>query len=294
MSGGGEGAAQKWARERFLSFSVLKTASGIQDQLSVQVKNLLKNNRSGVGENVVKTSSFFPPPRRFSSHEEKVRFCVVSGFFPSSAQRRKVGEYVTILTRVAAQLPPTSALASSTAEFVVFHELAMTAEKSYLSVVTVAEPTWLEETSRGLFFIRGKVAKEMRRDDQRVLQEFSEKAVVQQQNSNSSSSAGAPLSRAQQTLNLAAALLQQQQQFGMNFNTTTNNTAMNSSSINQNTNSNNNGNFDDEDNNDNNLMEDNFNNTNAFSEFDSSSSAMNTTTTTSVKVKAKFVPKCKR
>lgn len=159
----GDAAARRWAGSVFVSFSVLKTAQGIREQLVKQLGQALGSGsvqRGGAGvPNATNSSnnsgSVGFNDMKFASTLEAVRFCLVAGFFPQCAQRKRLGEYVTVLTRVPAQLVPTSALANSTAEFVIYNELTITTDRSMLSTVTAAEPAWLERTSRGLFFVRG-------------------------------------------------------------------------------------------------------------------------------------------
>ncbi len=153
----GDRAAQRWAHEHFVSYSVLKMAIGIRAQLEQQVGRVLSGrNASATAAAAVVDDDL--ADLQFRSRADAARFAIVSGFFPQCAQRKGVGEYVTVLAHVAASASPRSVVGASAgaAEFVVFHELTTNTERSFVSVLTVAEPQWLVRASRGLFYIRGQ------------------------------------------------------------------------------------------------------------------------------------------
>ena len=80
---------------------------------------------------------------------------ICEGYFHNAAKLRGIGEYVNLRTSVSCYLHPTSALYGSgqTAEYVVYHEVLLTA-KEYMRIVTSVEAHWLTEAGPMFFTIR--------------------------------------------------------------------------------------------------------------------------------------------
>jgi len=75
-----------------------------------------------------------------------VRKCICSSFFQNAARLKGIGEYVNLRTGIPCFLHPTSALFGMgfTPDYVVYHELIMTA-KEYMQCVTSVDGYWLAE-----------------------------------------------------------------------------------------------------------------------------------------------------
>ncbi|KRZ44382.1 putative pre-mRNA-splicing factor ATP-dependent RNA helicase mog-1, partial [Trichinella pseudospiralis] len=75
-----------------------------------------------------------------------VRKCICSAYFHNAARLKGIGEYVNLRTGIPCFLHPTSALFGMgyTPDYVVYHELVMTA-KEYMQCVTAVDGYWLAE-----------------------------------------------------------------------------------------------------------------------------------------------------
>ncbi|CAJ0941256.1 unnamed protein product, partial [Mesorhabditis belari] len=75
-----------------------------------------------------------------------IRKCICSAYFHNAARLKGIGEYVNVRTGIPCFLHPTSALFGMgfMPDYVVYHELVMTA-KEYMQSVTSVDPHWLAE-----------------------------------------------------------------------------------------------------------------------------------------------------
>lgn len=86
-----------------------------------------------------------------------VRKCICSAYFAHAARLKGIGEYVNLRTGMPCHLHPTSALygLGTTPEYVVYHELIMTA-KEYMQCATAVDGHWLAELGPMFFSIKEK------------------------------------------------------------------------------------------------------------------------------------------
>ncbi|KAK7593066.1 hypothetical protein V9T40_007818 [Parthenolecanium corni] len=84
-----------------------------------------------------------------------VRKCICSAYFHQAARLKGIGEYVNLRTGMPCHLHPTSALYGMgfTPDYVVYHELIMTA-KEYMQCVTAVDGQWLAELGPMFFSIK--------------------------------------------------------------------------------------------------------------------------------------------
>ncbi|KFD54553.1 hypothetical protein M514_04498 [Trichuris suis] len=84
-----------------------------------------------------------------------VRKCVCSAYFHNAARLKGIGEYVNLRTGMPCFLHPTSALFGMgyTPDYVVYHELVMTA-KEYMQCVTAVDGCWLAELGPMFYSIK--------------------------------------------------------------------------------------------------------------------------------------------
>eukprot|EP00898_Chlorokybus_atmophyticus_P007122 jgi/Chlat1/7410/Chrsp6S07430 len=84
-----------------------------------------------------------------------VRKAICSSYFHQAARLKGIGEYVHCRTGMPCHLHPTSALygLGYTPDYIVYHELVMTA-KEYMQCVTAVEPQWLAEMGPMFFSIK--------------------------------------------------------------------------------------------------------------------------------------------
>lgn len=74
----------------------------------------------------------------------RVRKCIVSGFFTNAAKRDPQEGYKTMLEGQTVYIHPSSCLQNKSPEWVIYHELVMTT-KEYMRNIMVIEPKWLVE-----------------------------------------------------------------------------------------------------------------------------------------------------
>lgn len=86
-----------------------------------------------------------------------IRKCICSAYFAQAARLKGIGEYVNLRTGMPCHLHPTSALygLGTTPEYVVYHELIMTA-KEYMQCATSVDGYWLAELGPMFFSIKEK------------------------------------------------------------------------------------------------------------------------------------------
>lgn len=116
-----------------------------------------------------------------------IRKCICSAYFYQAARLKGIGEYVNLRTGMPCHLHPTSALSGlgSSPEYVVYHELLMTA-KEYMQCVTTVDGHWLAELGPMFFSVKetGRSGKEKKKQAMEHLQEMEEqmqKAQIQLQ-----------------------------------------------------------------------------------------------------------------
>ncbi|XP_052872660.1 pre-mRNA-splicing factor ATP-dependent RNA helicase PRP16 [Anopheles cruzii] len=95
-----------------------------------------------------------------------VRKCICSAYFYQAARLKGIGEYVNLRTGMPCHLHPTSALygLGTTPDYVVYHELIMTA-KEYMQCATSVDGHWLAELGPMFFSVKetGKSGRDKRR-----------------------------------------------------------------------------------------------------------------------------------
>ncbi|KAL0271520.1 UNVERIFIED_CONTAM: hypothetical protein PYX00_008588 [Menopon gallinae] len=84
-----------------------------------------------------------------------IRKCICSAYFHQAARLKGIGEYVNCRTGMPCHLHPTSALFGMgyTPDYVVYHELIMTA-KEYMQCVTAVDGHWLAELGPMFFSVK--------------------------------------------------------------------------------------------------------------------------------------------
>ncbi|KAG8230357.1 hypothetical protein J437_LFUL000628 [Ladona fulva] len=113
-----------------------------------------------------------------------IRKCICSAYFHQAARLKGIGEYVNCRTGMPCHLHPTSALFGMgfTPDYVVYHELIMTA-KEYMQCVTAVDGHWLAELGPMFFSVKetGRSGREKRRQALEHLQEMEGQMKAAQQ-----------------------------------------------------------------------------------------------------------------
>lgn len=130
--------SEGWCVKHFLHGKSLRRAKEIREQL-VDIMSMQKMEMTSCG-----------------TDWDVVRKCICSGYYHQAAKYKGSGEYINLRTSVAVQLHPTSSLyASHPPDYIVYHELILTA-KVYVSTVTAVDPHWLADLGGVFYSIKEK------------------------------------------------------------------------------------------------------------------------------------------
>ncbi|XP_002100547.2 pre-mRNA-splicing factor ATP-dependent RNA helicase PRP16 [Drosophila yakuba] len=112
-----------------------------------------------------------------------VRKCICSAYFYQAARLKGIGEYVNLRTGMPCHLHPTSALygLGTTPDYVVYHELIMTA-KEYMQCATAVDGYWLAELGPMFFSVKesGRSGREKKKQAAEHLKEMEEQMLKAQ------------------------------------------------------------------------------------------------------------------
>lgn len=104
-----------------------------------------------------------------------IRKCICSAYFYQAARLKGIGEYVNLRTGMPCHLHPTSALygLGTTPDYVVYHELVMTA-KEYMQCATAVDGYWLAELGPMFFSVKetGRSGREKKKQAAEHLKEM--------------------------------------------------------------------------------------------------------------------------
>jgi pre-mRNA-splicing factor ATP-dependent RNA helicase DHX38/PRP16 len=117
------GFSDSWCVKHFLHAKTLRRAKEVRDQL----------------QDIMTAQQM--PLISCGTDWDNIRKCICSGFYHQAARVKGIGEFINLRTSVTMALHPTSALygLGYVPEFVVYHELILTA-KEYMSTVTAVDP----------------------------------------------------------------------------------------------------------------------------------------------------------
>jgi len=118
------GHSSKYCHQYFLNYKSLSRA--------VEVRKQLRKYMRRFGLSVVASDG----------DTEKIRKCIVSGFFANAAQVQANGSYRTVRGGTVLDIHPTSVLFKYPPEWVVFHEVLQTS-KTFMRDVIAIDPAWL-------------------------------------------------------------------------------------------------------------------------------------------------------
>ncbi|TKR77313.1 hypothetical protein L596_018310 [Steinernema carpocapsae] len=118
----------KWCGDNFIHVKALKKVREVRNQL----KDIISDQKMELIS--------------CGNEWDIIRKCICSAYFHNAARLKGIGEYVNVRTGIPCFLHPTSALFGMgfMPDYVVYHELIMTA-KEYMQSVTSVDPMWLAE-----------------------------------------------------------------------------------------------------------------------------------------------------
>lgn len=140
--------SSNWCNEHFIHIKAMRKVREVRQQLKdIYVQQRLKVQSCGTNWDIV-------------------RKCICSAYFYQAARLKGIGEYVNLRTGMPCYLHPTSALygLGTTPDYVVYHELVMTA-KEYMQCATAVDGFWLAELGPMFFSVKetGKSSREKRK-----------------------------------------------------------------------------------------------------------------------------------
>lgn len=126
-----------WCNEHFIHIKAMRKVREVRQQLKdIVVQQKLEIKSCGTDWDIV-------------------RKCICSAYFHQAARLKGIGEYVNCRTGMPCHLHPTSALfgLGNTPDYVVYHELVMTA-REYMQCVTSVDGHWLAELGPMFFSLK--------------------------------------------------------------------------------------------------------------------------------------------
>lgn len=156
-----------WANEHFIHIKAMRKVREVRQQLKdIMLQQKLRIVSCGTDWDII-------------------RKCICSAYFYQAARLKGIGEYVNLRTGMPCHLHPTSALygLGTTPDYVVYHELIMTA-KEYMQCATAVDGLWLAELGPMFFSVKqtGRSGKDKKKQAEVHMQEMEQqmKQVHQQ------------------------------------------------------------------------------------------------------------------
>ncbi|KAJ3663291.1 hypothetical protein Zmor_007594 [Zophobas morio] len=155
-----------WCNEHFIHIKAMRKVREVRQQLKdILVQQKLEIKSCGTDWDIV-------------------RKCICSAYFHQAARLKGIGEYVNCRTGMPCHLHPTSALfgLGSTPDYVVYHELVMTA-REYMQCVTSVDGHWLAELGPMFFSLKetGKSGRAKKKQAAEHLQEMENQMQMAQE-----------------------------------------------------------------------------------------------------------------
>jgi len=133
------GYSAQWTADHFIHIKAMRKVREVRAQL----KEIMENQKMQLVS--------------CGTDWDVIRKCICAAFFHQAARLKGIGEYVNARNGMPANLHPTSALfgLGFTADYVVYHELVMTA-KEYMQSVTAVDGYWLAELGPMFYSVKVK------------------------------------------------------------------------------------------------------------------------------------------
>lgn len=129
----------KWCRDNYLNFKSMSRSVSIRNQL----KRYLERFGINVDESLGRDSAVLRAGG--VDKAEKIRRCLTSGFFVHAARMQPDGSFRTVDGGTVLYAHPSSLLFNRKADWVIFHEIMETGNKTFIRDITKIEKAWLTE-----------------------------------------------------------------------------------------------------------------------------------------------------
>ncbi len=133
----------KWCRDNFLNYKSMTRAVSIRAQL----KRYLERFGINVDESLAARR-----PDEMSSKGEQIRKCLTAGYFAHAARMQPDGTFKTVNGGVTLHAHPSSLMFNRKADWVIFHEILETGNKTFIRDVTKIEKSWLLDGSLSIYY----------------------------------------------------------------------------------------------------------------------------------------------
>ncbi|XP_044317365.1 pre-mRNA-splicing factor ATP-dependent RNA helicase PRP16 [Drosophila rhopaloa] len=157
--------SSSWCNEHFIHIKAMRKVREVRQQL----KDIMTQQNLSV--------------KSCGTDWDIVRKCICSAYFYQAARLKGIGEYVNLRTGMPCHLHPTSALygLGTTPDYVVYHELIMTA-KEYMQCATAVDGYWLAELGPMFFSVKesGRSGREKKKQAAEHLKEMEEQMLKAQ------------------------------------------------------------------------------------------------------------------
>lgn len=135
----------RWCRDNYLNYKSMTRAVSIRAQLKRYLERF--------GINVDETLAM---PKKEENKGEQIRKCLTAGFFGHAARMQPDGTFRTISGGVMLHAHPSSLMFNRKADWVIFHEILETANKTFIRDITKIEKSWLLDKSLSTYYeVRG-------------------------------------------------------------------------------------------------------------------------------------------
>ena len=139
----------RWCKENHLNFKSMSRAVSIRNQL----RRYLERFGIDVEESLTKSAR--------QSHNNgadaadkgvQIRKCLTRGYFAQAARMQTDGSFTTVNGKVTLFAHPSSLMFNRKADWVIFHEIVETGEKTFIRDITKIEKGWLLEDEIGGYY----------------------------------------------------------------------------------------------------------------------------------------------
>lgn len=141
----------KFCHENFLNFKAMNRAVSIRAQL----KRYLERFGLTVDETLSSNPNLQQPLKVGGKDKgEQIRRCLTTGFFAHAAKMQPDGTFRNVAGGTVLHAHPSSSMFNRKADWVVFHEVVETGNKTFIRDVTKIEKGWLVEYAPDFYKIR--------------------------------------------------------------------------------------------------------------------------------------------
>ncbi|KAL8721111.1 MAG: hypothetical protein Q9225_002134 [Loekoesia sp. 1 TL-2023] len=130
----------RWCRDNYLNFKSMTRAVSIRGQL----KRYMERFGINIDESLAS--------QKTQGHTDQIRKCLTAGYFSHAARMQPDGSFKTVSGDITLYAHPSSLLFNRKADWVIFHELLETGNKTYIRDITKVEKGWLLDDNLSTYY----------------------------------------------------------------------------------------------------------------------------------------------